>query len=109
MKRLTALLLAAVLLLALVPFAGAAFTDESEIAEGNRKAVAFVQEKGVISGKFVSDGETYIFKADSYTGLDGGAYTAAVPLQIYVSIVSYDKKKKKYVKVKGDGELSESS
>ncbi len=50
MKRLTAFLLAAVLLLALVPFAGAAFTDESEIAEGHRKAVAFVQEKGVISG-----------------------------------------------------------
>ena len=63
-------------------------------------ATATVSEKGVISGKFVSDGETYIFKADSYTGLDGGAYTAAVPLQIYVSIVSYDKKKKKYVKVK---------
>ena len=50
MKRAAAMLLAAVLLFALIPFAGAAFTDADKISEGHREAVEYVSAKGVISG-----------------------------------------------------------
>ena len=50
MKRWTAWILAAVLLFALVPFAGAAFTDADAIGKTNRDAVDYISAKGVISG-----------------------------------------------------------
>ena len=50
MKRVLAMILAAVLLLALVPAAGAAFTDEDTISAEHLPAVKFISEKGVISG-----------------------------------------------------------
>ena len=50
MKKLLALMLAAVLLLGMIPAAGAAFTDAGEIAKKDKAAVDFVSELGVISG-----------------------------------------------------------
>ena len=50
MKRLLAVILAAVLLLSAVPFAGAAFTDAEQIAEKHREAVDYVSERQVITG-----------------------------------------------------------
>ncbi len=50
MKKLIAFVLAAVLLLALVPMAGAAFTDADKIAENKKIAVDYVSEKKIISG-----------------------------------------------------------
>ena len=51
MKRVSAIILAAVLLLGCLPvFAGAAFTDADKIAEGHKTAVEYVSAKKVISG-----------------------------------------------------------
>ena len=50
MKKLLAILLAAVLLLGMIPMAGAAFTDESTISAEHLQAVKYISEKGVISG-----------------------------------------------------------
>ena len=50
MKRITAIILAVVLLFALVPAAGAAFTDAAKIGADNKAAVDFVSEKKIISG-----------------------------------------------------------
>ncbi len=50
MKRWIAMLLAAVMLLGLIPFAGAAFTDAGKITPEAKAAVDFVSEKGIISG-----------------------------------------------------------
>ena len=50
MKRLTAFVLAAVLLLGLISFAGAAFSDADKITPESKAAVDFVSEKGIISG-----------------------------------------------------------
>ena len=50
MKRIVAAFLALILLLSLLPLAGAAFTDAGQIAETYSAAVNDVAEKGVISG-----------------------------------------------------------
>ena len=48
MKRILAIILAAILLLTLVPFAGARFTEAEQIEE-NRKAVAYAAEQGWVA------------------------------------------------------------
>ena len=50
MKRLTAWILTAALLLGMIPFAGAAFDDTEKIADERRQAVAIMSEKSVIAG-----------------------------------------------------------
>ena len=50
MKRLTAIILAAVLLCALLPLSGAAFTDADKIAAARQEAVEAMSAKGVIAG-----------------------------------------------------------
>ena len=54
MKELLSLLLAALLLVAIVPFAGAAFSDEGSIDKSFKTSVVKMSDKGVISG--FSDG-----------------------------------------------------
>ncbi|MBR2977165.1 MAG: DUF4886 domain-containing protein [Oscillospiraceae bacterium] len=50
MKKLLAMLLAMILLLSALPFAGAAFKDEGFIAEEYRQAVIKMSEQGIING-----------------------------------------------------------
>ena len=50
MKKVLAVAVAFVLLIGMIPFAGAAFTDEDKISSDNKKAVEYVSGKGVISG-----------------------------------------------------------
>ena len=50
MKRLLAMVLAAVMLLGILPLAGAAFTDADKIGAEDKAAVDFVSEKKIISG-----------------------------------------------------------
>ena len=50
MKRLLAMILAAVLLAGMIPFAGAAFTDADKVSDKQKAAVDYVSEKKVITG-----------------------------------------------------------
>ena len=50
MTRLAAFFLALVLLLSVLPFAGAAFKDEADIDDGFKKAIAAMSDAKIING-----------------------------------------------------------